>query len=239
MDIDLDSIRVKLVDESELGGYQTKDFNLVSLHDDYELTVRLIFCPSWPHHCSPLATSTDLIRVVQKAHAPRSGGPLVVVDRYGGTEAATFAALSTLLRQLDFENHVDVYQYAKVSHRRRPGIWKSQDDYLYLYRVTEAVCFEMEKRQHGGGGGGGTSKRGSPARRSVTVIKQQQRQPQQQHYPLPSSPPPPPSQYSNGHVGNGHANGGPPSFTTVRIPPDGREAAGVTSSPPAKMQSRK
>ena len=110
-DIDLDSMRVKLLEESEMGGYQTKDFNLISLHDDYELTVRLIFCPSWPHHCSPLATCTDLIRTVRDRY---SSGPLIVVDRYGGTEAATFCGLATLLRQLDFESHVDVYQYAKV-----------------------------------------------------------------------------------------------------------------------------
>jgi receptor-type tyrosine-protein phosphatase gamma len=210
MDIDLDSIRVKLTDESESGGYQTKDFNLISLHDDYELNVRLIFCPSWPHHCSPLATCTDLIRIVQSAHANRSSsGPLVVVDRYGGTEAATFAALSTLLRQLDFESHVDVYQYAKVSHNRRPGIWKSQDDYLYLYRVTEAVCFEMEKKQKGTTSSANSV---SPSRRVVVQQQFQHKQP-----------------YTNGHCSNGHANG-LPSFTTVRIPPDGSEAGGIASS---------
>ena len=54
---------------------------------------------------------TDLIRTVRDRY---SSGPLIVVDRYGGTEAATFCALATLLRQLDFESHVDVYQYAKV-----------------------------------------------------------------------------------------------------------------------------
>ena len=143
MDIDLKSIRVRLQNETECAGYQAKDFTLMSLLDDYELSVRLIFCPSWPHHCSPLATATDLIRVVSSV---KQRGPLVVVDRFGGTEAATFCALTTVLKQLDFENHVDVYQYAKVAHNRRPGIWNTQDDYLYLYRVCESVCHDLEKK---------------------------------------------------------------------------------------------
>ena len=132
----------------------------MSLHDDYELSVQLIFCPSWPHHCSPLSNSTDLIRVVQNTHNSNQSGPLVVVDRFGGTEGATFCALSTLLRHLDYENHVDVYQYAKVAHNRRPGIWKSQDDYLYLYRVSEAVCIDSKPSN-------GTA---SPVKRAGTTV---------------------------------------------------------------------
>lgn len=46
--------------------------------------------------------------------------------RYGGTEAATFCCLTTLGKQLEYENHVDVYMYAKLYHNKRPGIWKCQ-----------------------------------------------------------------------------------------------------------------
>ncbi len=58
--------------------------------------------------------------------SPSSSSPLLVVDRFGGTEAATFCALRTLLRQLEFESHVDVYEFVRVSHLQRPGIWRSQ-----------------------------------------------------------------------------------------------------------------
>ena len=239
-DLDFASIRVTLTDELESAGYQTKVFTLLSQLDsepDRELTVRLVFCPSWPHHCSPLATSTDLIRVVRNVHmssASTAGGyggpfnsPLVVVDRFGGTEAATFCALSTLLRQLDFENHVDVYQYAKVSHNRRPGIWKSQDDYLYLYRVVEAVCYDLEKKGGGGapsnGGGGehqqhhhyygkhhnhnhnhhGTfpQKRCSPQTATKPPRRQQQVSPSHHHHHHHVM------SHSNGHLPNGSVAG--------------------------------
>ena len=35
---------------------------------------------------------------------------------------------------LDAESTVDVYQICKLYHNKRPGIWRSQDDYLYIYR---------------------------------------------------------------------------------------------------------
>ena len=170
----------------------------MSLHDDYELSVQLIFCPSWPHHCSPLSNSTDLIRVVQNTHRSHQSGPLVVVDRFGGTEGATFCALSTLLRHLDYENHVDVYQYSKVAHNRRPGIWKSQDDYLYLYRVSEAVCIDS-KPNHG------TSS--SPMKRAVAAVA-----------PFANG-------HCNGKSSVIGGGGGSGSVGGLRVPPDGSETS--------------
>ena len=143
MNIELDSLHIKLVDEVETNGYQTKDFKIVSHHTENELSVRFIFCPSWPHHCSPLSSVTDLPSVVQTI-SQGSGGPLVIVDRFGGTEAAMFCAVMSLLHQLDFEDHVDIYEYCKVSHMRRPGIWRSQDEYFHMYRIADSiVCASM------------------------------------------------------------------------------------------------
>lgn len=126
------------MDESEQNGHQTKRFSLASLRDDYELPVVLIFSPNWPHHCSSQSSATDLIPIVDQIHRQSAArGPLVVVDRFGGTEAATFCALMTLIKQMDFENHVDVYQYVKGTHRRKPGIWKTPADLLKLYKIME------------------------------------------------------------------------------------------------------
>ena len=47
-------------------------------------------------------------------------------SRCGGTEAATFCALTTLCNQLETDNAVDVYQVAKLYHDKRPGIWRSK-----------------------------------------------------------------------------------------------------------------
>lgn len=147
---DYGSFKVKLVDESRIvlnegGSFITKrDLMLQSTQDDYELCCRLVHCADWPER-QPLAQVFDLIRVVQdwcnSDTVTGSGvlGPVVVVDKFGGTEAATFAILTTLYKQLNFEDCVDVYMYAKLYHLRRPGIWRSQDDYLLLYRGIEAL----------------------------------------------------------------------------------------------------
>ena len=71
-----------------------------------------------------------------------SAGPVEqegVVDKVGGTEAATFCALTTLKKQLDQEAVCDVYQVAKLAHNKRPGIWRSKEDYLYIYQALESL----------------------------------------------------------------------------------------------------
>ena len=45
--------------------------------------------------------------------------------RFGGSEGATFCALTTLCKELETFNAIDVYQVAKLYHNKRPGIWKS------------------------------------------------------------------------------------------------------------------
>lgn len=148
----------------------TRDFIMRSNQDDYELQTRVIQCPGWPECCSPLSGVFDLIQIVQNAtqqqasqqkmhdgnnktttvtigqeHEPQNGGPIIVVDKYGGTEAATFAVLTTLFKQINFEDAVDVYMYAKLAHLRRPGIWSTQDDYLFLYRAVENYASRLSE----------------------------------------------------------------------------------------------
>nr|CAD7403677.1 unnamed protein product [Timema cristinae] len=147
-DIDAEHFKVKFVEESEHVGYSTRDFIVQSVQDDYALAVRLIQCSNWPHCCNPLNKAFELINLVQEWHLEYQNGPIVVVDRYesvlwslmfGGTEAATFCCLMTLSKQLDYENTVDVYMYAKLYHNKRPGIWKTKDDYLLMYRALKTV----------------------------------------------------------------------------------------------------
>ncbi len=73
------------------------------------------------------------------SHQQYQNGPVVVVDRFGGTEAATLCALTTLVQQLSRDQHVDVYMYAKLYHSKRPNVWPSWDDYMFLYRCVEAL----------------------------------------------------------------------------------------------------
>ena len=167
---DYGSFKVKLIEESRLmlncengsiangcpsgSGFITKrDLMLQSTQDDYELCCRLVHCADWPER-QPLAQVFDLIKIVQdwctSDTVTSSGvlGPVVVVDKFGGTEAATFSILTTLYKQLNFEDCVDVYMYAKLYHLRRPGIWRSQDDYLFLYRALEALVSSTSTVQY-------------------------------------------------------------------------------------------
>lgn len=151
----------------------TRDFIMRSNQDDYELQTRIIHCPGWPECCGPLSAVFDLIQVVNEAaqqasqnqrhadgghqrsetvtvgqeHEPQNGGPIIVVDKFGGTEASTFAVLTTLFKQINYESHADVYMYAKLAHLRRPAIWPSQDDYLFLYRAIENYATNLLQKQ--------------------------------------------------------------------------------------------
>lgn len=145
-DIESEHFRVKLIEETDHVVYLTRDLSLHSLQDDYELVVRMFHQANWPHSCSSMVNVFDLINIVQTWHQKYQNGPIVVVDRFGGTEAATFCCLTTLNKQLEHENHLDIYLYAKVFHNKRPGIWRTQDHYLYLYKAMDACC--------GGGAGG-------------------------------------------------------------------------------------
>merc|ERR1712150_211139 len=80
-----------------------------------------------------------VLKLFQDWHLEYQDGPLVVVDRCGGTEAATFCALTSLCKQLDSCNSMDVYQVTKLYHNKRPGIWRTQDDILYLYEALETL----------------------------------------------------------------------------------------------------
>ena len=51
---------------------------------------------------------------------------MICFVRFGGTEAGTFCALSTLAEQVQHDNSVDVYMVSKLYHLKRPGIFSSQ-----------------------------------------------------------------------------------------------------------------
>lgn len=136
--LDGENFKVKCIEESELDGTVCRDLTVQSLQDDYELTVRIIQSP-----CSePLSDLPGLLRlltVVQQWHLEYQNGPIVVVDRFGGTEAVTFCCLATITKQLEYENHADVCMYAKLYHNRRPGVWQTMDNYLLLYQALEIL----------------------------------------------------------------------------------------------------
>ena len=86
-DLDLDTFRVKLTQESDRVGYVVRDFTIQSLQDDYELSVKMVQSSHWPYHCSSNSTNIfDLVQVVQKATSETYNGSVVVIDRYSSTQ---------------------------------------------------------------------------------------------------------------------------------------------------------
>lgn len=120
--------------------YIVREFLLRSVQDDYEIRMKFVQSLNWPHQGVPsIKNMYDLPNHV--INLQRAGqGPVCVVDRFGGTEAATFCALVTLKKHLAYEQKVDVYMYSKLYHNKRPGIWLSVDDYMKHHLCVQTIC---------------------------------------------------------------------------------------------------
>lgn len=51
---------------------------------------------------------------------------IIICIRYGGVEAALFVLLTTLNKQLEFEQSADIYMFAKLLYMKRPGVFRSK-----------------------------------------------------------------------------------------------------------------
>ncbi|XP_050529744.1 tyrosine-protein phosphatase 99A-like isoform X3 [Daktulosphaira vitifoliae] len=143
--LDSDNFKVKSVQEDKIGNeYETRDLVIQSIQDDFMLPVRLIHSK---YSIRELSSLIKLLEIVQMWHLEYQNGPIVVVDKYGGTESAIFCCLTTIGKQLQHENLADVTLYAKLYHNQRPGIWKNIENYLLLYRALELMsggsCFSV------------------------------------------------------------------------------------------------
>ena len=109
---------------------------------DLSRDLTVVQVSNWPQQCSPLSTVFDLIKLVDEEQVRMTSGsresPILVMDRNGGSQAATFCCLMSLWHQLDFEGCVDVFQLSRLYNYSRPGLWRSQEDYLFLYCALEA-----------------------------------------------------------------------------------------------------
>ncbi|XP_034171588.1 putative receptor-type tyrosine-protein phosphatase mosPTP-1 isoform X3 [Osmia lignaria lignaria] len=111
-----------------------------SLQDDYELRPLIVQRPRsqpgfWPHNTNP----RPFVTLIHDLHRDYQNGPIVVVDRYGGVEAAIFVLLTTLNKQLDFEKTADIYMFSKLLYMKRPGVFRSKEDYALLYQCLETT----------------------------------------------------------------------------------------------------
>jgi hypothetical protein len=105
---------VWLESEGFTGGYRSARVNLsvigcdvaaAAAGGDDVTSVQLIFCPNWPHQSIPVSNCVHLVDMVAKLLPGDGGGggPVVVMDSFGATEAAIFCVLASLVRQMDLE----------------------------------------------------------------------------------------------------------------------------------------
>ncbi|KAK0168443.1 hypothetical protein PV327_002243 [Microctonus hyperodae] len=140
-ELQTDNFRVHLCAvKKTTSGVIIREIVVRSLQDDYELSARIVQGPInqnglWPHNDNP----KTFVSIIQDFHKEYQNGPIVVMDRYGGIEAALFILLTTLMKQIDFEKSADVYMFSKLLYMKRPGIFRSKDDYLLVYRCLESV----------------------------------------------------------------------------------------------------
>ncbi|XP_067931849.1 tyrosine-protein phosphatase 99A-like isoform X2 [Watersipora subatra] len=126
--------------------YIVRDFQLESTQDDYEMLTRMFSITCWPEAFSETESYADgvfqFIEVVNRWHATKRNqtGPIIVIDKYGGKEAAQFCALYSLYNQYHNDTSIDIYSLAYLYHMKRPGVWESQDDYRLLYTSMRQLC---------------------------------------------------------------------------------------------------
>ncbi|XP_055902453.1 tyrosine-protein phosphatase 99A isoform X2 [Eupeodes corollae] len=132
--IESDYYRVKFLSKTNKSDYVSRDFVIQSIQDDYELSVKMLHCPSWPEMTNPNSIYDFIVDVHERCSDYRNG-PIVVVDRYGGAQACTFCAISSLSIEMEYCNTANIYQYAKLYHNKRPGVWTSSEDIRLIYNI--------------------------------------------------------------------------------------------------------
>jgi len=156
--LNCDSFTVILKDENFDIDFVIRDFLLQSLDEDYEFNCRMISTCYWPDSCAPIRASFDLVNKVRlfraesmatfvmapTASTSLNAPPIIVHDLNGGCRAATFCALYTFQDLVHLESAVNVYEVAKMFHLKRPGIWQSQSNIMFLYRAVECLFEEIQ-----------------------------------------------------------------------------------------------
>ncbi|XP_055371806.1 tyrosine-protein phosphatase 99A isoform X2 [Condylostylus longicornis] len=141
--IESDYYRVKFLSKTNKNDYVSRDFVIQSIQDDYELNVKMLHCPSWPDMTNPNSIYDFIVDVHDRTSDYRNG-PIVVVDRYGGAQACTFCAITSLSMEMEYDRTANIYTYAKLYHNKRPGVWTSSEDICLIYNILSYLPSNLQ-----------------------------------------------------------------------------------------------
>lgn len=145
-DLESETFRVRSCGIKETAsGMILREVAVRSLQDDYELSAKIVQGPRsqpgfWPHNTNP----RPFVTLIHDLHRDYQNGPIVVMDRYGGVEAAIFVLLTTLNKQLDFEKTADIYMFAKLLYMKRPGVFRSKVrfiEFVFRRRISSSRSY--------------------------------------------------------------------------------------------------
>ncbi|XP_061898929.1 receptor-type tyrosine-protein phosphatase zeta-like isoform X6 [Entelurus aequoreus] len=120
-----------------------QDFALQATQDDYILEVSVYRAPCWPRPDSPISSTWELLHLLKDTIWAQEV-PTVVQDCVGGVTAGTFCALLTLMRQVDTEGSVDVFQVAKITNLARPGTFSDLERVQFVYTALLSLLSTRE-----------------------------------------------------------------------------------------------
>ncbi|XP_055699332.1 tyrosine-protein phosphatase 99A isoform X3 [Phlebotomus papatasi] len=141
--IETDSYRIKYLTEHNCHDYINREFVMQSIQDDYELNTKMLHCPTWPDLMTPAGIFDFIVKVHERGSEYRNG-PIVVVDRYGGAQAAIFCIVTSLAMQLEYDATANIYTYAKLYHNKRPGIWTTAEEVKQIYRILTYLPSDLQ-----------------------------------------------------------------------------------------------
>ncbi|XP_059001120.1 receptor-type tyrosine-protein phosphatase V-like isoform X4 [Mustela lutreola] len=155
-------IMVHLLAEEPEDEWTKREFQLQHVAQQQQRRVKQLQFTTWPDHSVPeaprsLLTFVELVR--EQARVIQGTGPILVHCSAGVGRTGTFVALSRLLRQLEEEQTVDVFNAVYALRLYRPLMIQTPSQYIFLHscllnKILEgpSVTFEAEKTRSGSWG---------------------------------------------------------------------------------------
>lgn len=134
-EFDCDHIKIKLIEEEMTQYFTKRVFNVTQKKSTDVHTVTQYQFLAWksgvvPESTISLFTLVDIVLANNKS----SSSPVLVHCSGGGDRSSVFVAFASLIKQLEIENRVDIFQTVRYIRSQRQCMIKTIAQYDFLYR---------------------------------------------------------------------------------------------------------